>query len=423
MTEGEAADPPRELLDLLYARSRGGAPRDPTRTRALLNALAIPDPPHVIHVVGTNGKGSVAWRLDAALAAAGRVSLRFLSPHVEHFHERIAVAGVPVTPDEVASFLERAWRAPAGRDAAFFELCTALALEVGARRVAEWAVLEAGVGAARDATLAVGNVRAVVLTNVAMDHADALGPELADIARDKAAAIRPGVPVVTAARGEPLRIVRTIARERGAPLRVVDESDVAPAFSSAAHEGTVASCESAALARAALAFLDLPAERRPAALAAAGTRPPLPARRERFRRGNRHVLLDGAHNPAAAAHLARALAPGFHLLLGVLARKDPAGVAAALGAKAARVTLTAAEPGERPWGRDPRFTPEPDRALHDALAALPEGGLLVVAGSFHLAGHLRPLLRAWALNPEGPADASSARTPSRRRGPGPRSSA
>lgn len=405
MSGGPESRVPADLLQRLYARTRGGAPRDPRRTRRLLDRLGIPDPSHVVHVVGTTGKGSTAWRIDAGLRAAGMRSLRFLSPHVESFDERIAVDGVPVTSDEVASFLERAWRDEPEPRAAFFELCTAMALDVAARRGAPWAVLEAGVGASRDATLAVRNVRAVVLTNVSMDHAEAIGPTLHDIARDKAEAIRPGVPVITAARGEALAIVREVASERGAPLWVRSDRPDVPAASPTG--------ESLALARAALDVLDLGPARRAAASAAAARTPELPARRERFEQGGRSVLLDGAHNAAATRALAEDLPPGYHLLLGVLQRKDPQATAAPLLARAERVTLTAAEPGERPFARDARFEPDAERALGHALDALPQGGLLVIAGSFYLAGRLRPLLRDGILSPAAPGDASSARTPPR----------
>ncbi|MDZ7707285.1 MAG: Mur ligase family protein [Trueperaceae bacterium] len=381
-------------LDRLYARTRRGAPRDPARTRRLLDRLGVPDPAAVVHVVGTNGKGSVAARIAAGLQAAGATPLRYLSPHVERFHERIEVAGEPLRDDELLSFLARAWRDEPDPPAAFFELATAMALDVAHRRGADWAVLEAGVGAARDATLAISNVRATVITNVAEDHLDQLGPDLVDVARDKAEAIRPGVPVVTGATGTPLAVVRTVAARRGSPLHVL--SDGGPAFdrpegAPAASAGT--RDVGARLALATLRSLRLGPEPERRALRAAVDDPRLPARRERFMldRG-RSVLLDGAHNPSAALALAAEAPAGAHLLLGVARRKDAERIRAVF-AHAPRTTLTAAISGERPWGDDPAFVADAEVALAAALDALPPDGTLIVTGSFYLAGRLRSTLR------------------------------
>jgi dihydrofolate synthase/folylpolyglutamate synthase len=402
------AEPVRAALARLYAATRDGAPRDPARTRRLLDRLAVPDPPRTLHVVGTNGKGSVAARLDAGLRAAGARPLRFLSPHVERFHERIAVAGRELRDEELLTFLARTDAQALSPRPAFFELATALALDVAHRRGADWAVLEAGVGAARDATLAVGGVVCTVITDVAEDHLDLLGPDLEAVARDKAAAVRPGVPVVTGATGAPLDVVRAAARAAGAPLAALAEGGEAFAWPAGARPpDDPLAAWAARLAVAALRTLPLPPARREAALRAALAPPGLPARRERFALpGGRTVLLDMAHNPPAARALAAALPPGAHLLLGVAARKDARGVLAAFDGVARR-TLTAARPGERPWGDVPAFRPDADAALDEALAALPPGGLLAVAGSVHLAGRLRPRLRARAVE-RRPADGAAA---------------
>ncbi|MDR9390829.1 MAG: hypothetical protein RI554_02220 [Trueperaceae bacterium] len=374
------------LLERAYARTRNGAPRDPRRARALLDALAIPDPPHAVVVVGTNGKGGVATRIAAGLQAAGRRPLRFLSPHVERFHERIAVDGVPIPDDAVAAFLRAILDAPAATDAAFFDLTLAMALAHGATHRAPWAVLEAGVGGARDATRAVRRVRAVVVTNVGADHLATLGPTLADVARAKAGAIRPGVPVVSAAQGDAADVVADVARARGAPLSRVAAEDVRGGIDAVG----------AALARATLRRLALDRAARDAALQAAEVRPRLPARRERFRLPEgRTVLLDGAHNPPAARALADEAPEGAHLLLGVSARKDAAAIRAAF-ADAARVVLTGLPGDAVAWPDDPAYVPDPDAALARALADLPPGATLIATGSLHLAGRWRPPLRARA---------------------------
>lgn len=381
-------------LERLYARTRGGAPRDPERTRRLLARLQITPPPRVVHVVGTNGKGGVAARVAAGLRAAGHRPLRFLSPHVERFHERVSVAGEPVRDDEIRAFLARAWRDEPDPPAAFFELAFALALDVAQRRDADAAVIEAGVGAARDATSVLPDARAVVVTNVAEDHLDQLGPTLRDVARDKGAAIRPGRPLVTGAEGAPLDELRRIASQRGARLLVLSEGDDAFAWpdDAGAPPGGVAET-SARLALATLRAFGLPEERQADALRAATRDPALPARRERFALPlGRTVWLDAAHNRAAALALAREAPADAHVLLGVAARKDAYGMRAVF-ASAPHLTLAPALPGERPWGDDPAFVDDAEDALETALASLPPGGMLLVTGSFYLAGRLRPALR------------------------------
>lgn len=400
MIEGTPAAAPEAVtaaLADLYARSRDGAPRDPERARTLLERLGLGVPRRVVHVVGTNGKGSVAARIDAGLRAAGDRSLRFLSPHVERFHERVAVDGVELRDEELLAFLARVDGLDLRPRPAFFELATALALDVADRRGADWAVLEAGVGAARDATRAVDGVVASVITDVAEDHLDLIGPDLAAVARDKAAAVRPGVPVITGAVGEPLAVIREAARAAGSPLAALDDGDAAFAWPAGApSEPDPWAARASRLAFAALRALSLADGAREPALAAAALAPHLPARRERFALPDgRAVVLDMAHNPPAARALAATLPEDAHLLLGVAARKDAAGVLAAFAAVPRR-TLTAARPGERPWGDDPTFRAEPDAAFDEALAALPAGGTLAVAGSVHLAGRLRPRLRRLA---------------------------
>lgn len=346
-----------------------------------------------MHVVGTNGKGTVAAYLDAGLRAAGWATGRFTSPHVEAFGERIHLDGAPIDHASVASFLarlEETERREGLDPAAFFEACTAMALDAFAQRRLPWAVVEAGIGAAHDATAAVDNVRMVIVTNVAEDHTNLLGPGLQSVASDKAQAIRPGVPVVTGADGAALQVLATVASRRrsplffdlgSAPLFEVDPEVRAPGGTRGANQR---------LAAAALRLLEVPEAAVRAGLAA----PPLPARGESFWVDGRQVLLDGAHNPAAAAGLAREVPPGYTLLAGVLQRRLPQEILAALAPGADSVLLTTAEAGERPWGEDARFVADPIRALRRALDLTPGGGRVLVAGSLHLAGAVRPWLRA-----------------------------
>lgn len=429
-----------EALAWLFARTRGGGGRGPARAAALLRALAIPVPPLVVHVVGTNGKGTVTTMIAAGLTAAGHRTGRFVSPHVEEFRERIAIDGVPISRRVVRAFVARAMRSTeehrldAEHPPAFFEWTLALALAAFTQAGVSAAVLEAGVGGASDATRAVEPVDLVVLTNVDLDHVDAIGPTLDDIARDKAGAFRPGVPAVTGARGPSLARVRAEAERIGAPL-VVDprqRDDLTAVAATRGHEatnsGSVAEGGSAAVGEAAVAnasarLFELPGDiglaprgtrADDARLAAAAMRllglderavaagvmaPPLPARGERFLVRGRDVVLDGAHDPAAGLRLAGEVGDGYVLLFGALQRKAGSETLAALTRRARHVVLTEAASGEGVVRVPASVSPEPDVVLEpeDALAAAiarcPRGGRVVIAGSLYLAGRLRPWLR------------------------------
>lgn len=379
-------------LDWLFARSRGGAPRDPGRMTRLIDLLALAQPPATVHVVGTNGKGTVAAMIAAGLAAAGRRCGLFVSPHVEDFRERISVSGTPIGRSEVVDAVARIGRDAALTDFGFFELTLALALGHFSAAGAEVAVIEAGIGARNDATSAVGNRVLTVLTNVALDHQALLGDSLAQIADDKLAAVRPGVPLVSGAVGDAALAARRTARERGAPCHL--ESDGGALFALPGDlepSDDEATLQNRRLAAAALRLLDAPE----AAVVAGLRTAVLPGRRERFSLRGRQVVLDGAHDPEAARLLARAQRTPYLLVFGALKRKQGQASFEQLSRAALGAILTEAAAGEGPpeWAGEVPFVADPVAALERALAECPERANVVVGGSLYLAGRLRPYLR------------------------------
>ena len=203
--------------DWLYSRTRQGRARGPERARALLDRLGAPDSTFSsLRVIGTNGKGSTCAMLEAGLIAVGERVGCFTSPHLTHFEERIRIGGAELDPLRSAAFVQ--WAQRHAPKAAFFELTLGLACLEFARAGVRWAVMEAGVGGVSDGTQALSNVRAVLITNVALDHTAALGPTLTEIARDKAGAAQPGVPLLTTAQGEGLEVIEQVAAERNAPF-------------------------------------------------------------------------------------------------------------------------------------------------------------------------------------------------------------
>lgn len=370
-----------------------------------------------MRVVGTNGKGSVTNMVAAGLRAEGKVTGRFLSPHVESFLERVGVNDETVQPSHVSAFVSLARSALATKELppdlrpAFFELTLALALHEFAASGVTHAVLEAGVGGRSDATTAAvsatkssgsrgaTNLRLVVLTNVDLDHTETLGTDVGAIAAEKAGVFVAGVPAVTGATGEALETVTRVAARTGAPLYVDDGTDslfslplgAPPELSSS--QGFATRRANARLASASLRLLGAKED----SLVAALNAPSLPARGERLEVDRRQVVLDGAHDPAAAAKLRADVKRRYVLLFGSLARKQGAATLAALEPAATAVVVTAVEPDDDiarfgSGGRE--LIADPAAALRRALELTQPGGLLLIAGSLYLAGTLRPLLHS-----------------------------
>ena len=193
------------------------------RTQRALEALG--DPHHaapVLHVGGTNGKGSVAATLAAVVNESGLRAGCFTSPHLCSFRERLVVAGEALSEETVVERAEEVRDVVVRFGLTFFEAVTVLGFHAFARAEVDVAVVEVGLGGRLDATNVVDPL-ASAITNVDMDHADYLGNTLPLIAREKAGILKPGVPFVTAERDpELLDLFREIAGERGAPMWVVD---------------------------------------------------------------------------------------------------------------------------------------------------------------------------------------------------------
>ena len=394
-----------EALEWLYARTRSGladaSERGPERAKGLLEQFNHPQQSfRGVHVIGTNGKGSVCAMISAGLRAAGDRVGCFTSPHLLDFRDRITVDGLEIPESEVVRFVQ--WAQRDRTQAAFFDLSLVLAFTHFARTAVEIAVVEAGVGGARDATMNLEHVILTVITNVDFDHVETIGPNLQQIALEKAGAIRAGVPVVTAARGEALEVIRRIAFERGSELHVFEPERPEPEHSESAdtlfalpHRPAlrgVFQLENAALAVAGLRLLGLENEEIEVALEASW-----PGRMEKLELQNRAVILDGAHNPAAARALAASLKPGFALVFGAMARKDVRGVLEPLRELASEVRFVS--PGA--LGADPQALAlefggqafdDLETALRASLESVPERGRVLVTGSLYLVAEARRLL-------------------------------
>lgn len=409
------------------------------RIERLLEALGSPNTrlPPVIHVAGTNGKGSVIAFLKACLEAAGLRVHAYTSPHLRRFNERIVVAGEEIGEAALVEALEACERANGGAEITFFEITTAAAFQLFVQTPADAVLLETGLGGRFDATNVVARPALTVITPVSLDHQDFLGHDLESIAAEKAGILKPGVPCVLGPQEDAARrVIERQAERVGAPLIVHGQE-----FSAYEEHGRLVYQDESGL-------LDLPLPRLYGRhqIANAGTaiaclralsrfgvgedamarglrQARWPGRLERLRDspltelafrvfGNDdavEVWYDGAHNPLGARVLAEAMAdieerapmPLF-LILGMLKNKDIDGFLAAFSGLVRRV-IGVAVPGQ-PSSRNSRdvaaaaeragIAALPAESLQEAMehvlnAAVETGGARVlVTGSLYLAAHV-----------------------------------
>ncbi len=324
------------------------------RIERLLADLGHPELslPPVIHVAGTNGKGSTVAFMRAVLEAAGRRVHVYTSPHLVRFHERIRLAGRLVSDDILADAFARCEAVNAGQGISVFEITTAAAFLLFSEHPADVLLLEVGLGGRYDATNVVPHPVATVITPVSMDHPEFLGSTVAAIAGEKAGILKRGIPAIVAEQTDEARVV--IEREAsrvGAPVlfggqdfsageeraRLVyqDERGLIdlplPRLAGRHQHGNAAT----AIATLRAAFPDLPA----AAYEAGIARADWPARLQPLKRGSLPPLLpagaelwlDGGHNAAGGRILAEAMAEmeerharPLALVCGMLSTKDPA---------------------------------------------------------------------------------------------------
>lgn len=189
----------------------------------LLEKLGSPECalPPVIHVAGTNGKGSTVAYLRAIMEAAGLKVHCYTSPHLVRFHERIRLAGELITEHDLSSILEECEAANGTEPITYFEITTAAALLAFSRCPADYLLLEVGLGGRLDATNVVDKPALSVITSVSLDHQQFLGDRISEIAREKAGILKKGVPAVIAHQTDDAsQTIEAEAARIGAPLLV-----------------------------------------------------------------------------------------------------------------------------------------------------------------------------------------------------------
>lgn len=388
-----------ESIDWLFSTQWFGMKLGLDAPRHLLKqTLAYPD--HgvkVVHVAGTNGKGSTCAMIDSVARAAGRRTGLFTSPHLIDFRERIRVSGQMIPKDDCARLLTRLRSVCEAMDPhpTFFEITVALAMRWFRESECEWIILETGMGGRLDATTAVP-ADLCVITPIGMDHAEWLGDTLEKIAREKAGIFLPGVPAISAPQEpEAASALEQEANETRTPLTFLRELLRGYHIALAGEH----QAWNAALAVHTLHTAGLPLN--PEIVREGLAKVDWPGRFERIG----HAILDGAHNPHAAQVLAdtwRERFPGqaAALVFSAASGKDVTGILAHLAPLAGRIFLCPLDtPRAMPTEEIAHHLPEssPPHECHPCFqeayeSALASGLPILIAGSLFLVGEARARL-------------------------------
>lgn len=390
------------------------------RVWRLLKALDNPQEklPPVVHIAGTNGKGSTQAMIRAGLEGMGKSVHAYTSPHLARFHERIRLAGELISEEYLTEVLDECYAKNGGIDITYFEITTCAGLLAFARKQADFTLLEVGLGGRLDATNVI-DPEVTVITPVSIDHEQFLGNTLAKIAAEKAGIIKRGVPcIVGPQEEEAMEVIEATAMRLGAPLlaygqhwhvttergRLIyqDERgllDLPMPALLGAHQVINAGAALAVLRHLGAGEV---------ACEAAMSNAEWPARMQRLKTGplvdaatDAELWLDGGHNAAAGIAIAELLKSlpkrDTHLICGMLNTKDVSGYLSPLAAEVESLTAVSI-PGEantlpaeatalaaRQVGMSAQIADNVEDALKAILKEAPNSRVLI-CGSLYLAG-------------------------------------
>jgi dihydrofolate synthase/folylpolyglutamate synthase len=401
------------------------------RLMRLLAALGDPQQslPPIIHVAGTNGKGSTVAMLRAIHEAAGRRVHAYTSPHLVHFNERFVLAGKQIEDAPLSDILEECEHSNAGLGITLFEIITAAGMLAFTRTPADLLLLEVGLGGRFDATNVIGRPTLSIITPVSLDHQHFLGDTVEAIAFEKAGILKPGVPAIIGRQSDAaLGVILDRAAEIGAPVVMqgrdwtVQASDDGLVFQTASMTRHLPSpallgahqIDNAGIVLAAVGTLQATFPVAAASLADGLTNVRWPARLQKLTQGpmvealpsSAQIWVDGGHNEGAARVIAATLRDWrdaepdrtIHLVFGTLNSRDPEHYLNQFPGLVGQVR-TVAIPGEpntisaeeaagagRRVGLDASAATNVATAIQQISATSPDAKRILICGSLYLAG-------------------------------------
>jgi dihydrofolate synthase/folylpolyglutamate synthase len=431
--------PKPDVQEYLEGLGRFGMHFGLGRVRKLLSALGDPHRAYpTVHVTGTNGKGSVSKMLACILQEAGYRTGLYVSPHLEKFNERISINGVDISDLNLEEAVAKVRPlvdalAKKGEQCTYFEATTAVAFEYFRKAKVDVAVIEVGLGGRLDATNVIDPLVSVI-TNVSLEHTDVLGKTVQKVAYEKAGIIKPGRPVITGAWDrKAVDVIWATAKKRKAPFYMM-QREVRRRSNAVNMQGQTFSIytdresymklftpmlgdfqqENAAVAVLSAEILGESGLRiTPAHIRKGIAKAVVPCRMELVGQKPK-ILLDSAHNPAAAERAAAFVAglreeAGFervHLLFGILSDKDLGNVLGPMLKVADTLTFTQPTTGRAlPVDKARKkvtalagkkglsLISRPENALRTALKLSGKKDLVWVTGSMYLVGEVRALLK------------------------------
>jgi dihydrofolate synthase / folylpolyglutamate synthase len=345
--------------------------------------------PPVIHVAGTNGKGSTTTLIASALQACGLRVGTFTSPHLLSYCERIAINGMPISEDDFCRYLQLAMAASPADISSEFELLTLMAFRYFANTLPDILVIETGLGGRLDSTNVV-QPALTVITPIGLDHQDILGADLRRIATEKAGIIKLGIPVISAQQPPAVSdVIDAIAAPLNSPVTYVTPW---PSIPQGFRLKADYQRQNAAVAEAAVTTILSQMDQSKSGIAQGLSDAFIWGRFTQYRLGTTTVTIDGAHNPHGLAALFTTLPKPRTLWMGMLRTKALADSLATLPRSIHTLSVYCPDPNR--W-----YTPDEYQELtqipvteHSTTASLPEwDGDSLITGSLYFIATLRPL--------------------------------
>ncbi|MCP4744803.1 MAG: bifunctional folylpolyglutamate synthase/dihydrofolate synthase [Desulfobacteraceae bacterium] len=412
----------------MYGLHRFGIKLELDTIKHILNELDNPQSAYrIIHIAGTNGKGSVAAMVSTILMTAGYRVGRYTSPHLIKFNERICINDQQITDNAVANAYNRvnAIKQP-DRQPTFFEITTAMALDVFRQESIDWAVLETGMGGRMDATNII-DPQITVITNISMEHKQYLGNTIPEIAYEKAGIIKPGIPIITGISQQNAKHVinekaassNAPAYQKGLDFKVRQQRNNCFSYHGITHKWQSLELrlsgrhqiQNAALALAVCEILHNNGciEIDESTIRSGLLQTTWPGRMELFSTAP-HLILDGAHNLMAARMLSNHLCTEFKgrkitLVVGILDDKPYQSMLKDLSISCNRIIVTqpaieraipanVLEKEARMLCPNVEIIPKVSEAVQKALDTSSDKDVICIAGSLYVVGEAKSALSA-----------------------------